>query len=175
MLSGLDVSTSGSITFFGDELNQLTRKQKTKLRQNELSFIFQFYNLIPSLTVFENLKIAQSFSKNKPRYTIDELLMFVDLNDYKHYYPHQLSGGMQQRVAIARSLVNDPKVIYADEPIGNLDLKNGHAIMNLLKQLNQQFAKTIVLVTHNEDMITYGNRLVRLIDGEVVLDVTLDE
>lgn len=173
LLSGLEAYTAGSIELFGQELNEMSRKGKAKLRQNDISFIFQFYNLIPSITVEENLRVAQVLSSKKKRWEIDELLAWVGLTDYTHYYPHQLSGGMQQRVAIARSLINDPQIIFADEPIGNLDLNNGHAIMGILKRLNEEFEKTVVLVTHNEDMVRYGNRVIRLIDGRIVSDETL--
>ncbi|NLB85296.1 MAG: ABC transporter ATP-binding protein, partial [Acholeplasmataceae bacterium] len=167
LLSGLENYTSGNITLFGQELSSYNEKEISNLRQNKIGFVFQFYNLIPNLNVYENVLLATVIANKSDKNQVEKVLEMVDMLEYKNYYPNQISGGMQQRVAIARALVNDPELIFADEPIGNLDYQNGIQIMNILKKLNQEYNKTIVLVTHNEDMIKYGTRFVRIIDGVI--------
>ncbi|MFA7107012.1 MAG: ATP-binding cassette domain-containing protein, partial [Candidatus Izemoplasmatales bacterium] len=127
-----------------------------------------FFNLIPNLTAYENVLLASAITKQVNDERIDELLMLVGMEKFKEYYPEQLSGGMQQRIAIARALINGPKILFADEPTGNLDQKKGKEIMELLKKLNKEQGLTIILVTHNEDYISYCNRTINLIDGEIV-------
>lgn len=170
VLSGLEKYTSGSIKLFGKEVNTYTDKELSFLRQKKLGFVFQFYNLIPNLTVYENILLAEVLRNDNSPYNIDQVLDIVGLIEYKNYYPNQISGGMQQRVAIARCLINDPEVIFADEPTGNLDYKNGTAIMELFSELNQKYHKTIILVTHNEEMINYGTRYIKLRDGLIISD-----
>ncbi len=170
LLSGLENYTSGNITLFGQELSSYNEKEISNLRQNKIGFVFQFYNLIPNLNVYENVLLATVIANKSDKNQVEKVLEMVDMLEYKNYYPNQISGGMQQRVAIARALVNDPELIFADEPIGNLDYQNGIQIMNILKKLNQEYNKTIVLVTHNEDMIKYGTRFVRIIDGVITED-----
>ncbi len=166
-LSSLEKITSGTIIFNSKDITKYTDKEIAKLRKTELGFIFQFYNLIPNLTVYENILLARILA-NKNEDDIVEMLETVGMSEYKDYYPNQLSGGMQQRVAIARALINQPKIIFADEPTGNLDQKNGSEIMDLLKKLNEEKKVTIVLVTHNEDYLTYCSKVYRLLDGKVV-------
>ncbi len=165
-LSSLEEITSGEILFLDKDISKYTKKEIADLRKTELGFIFQFYNLIPNLTVYENILLARIIAKKDESY-IDEILELVGMKEFKNYYPNQLSGGMQQRIAIARALVNQPKIIFADEPTGNLDQKNGHEIMELLKKLNAEKEITIVLVTHNEDYLEYCNKVFRLIDGTI--------
>lgn len=170
LLSGLEKVNSGNILLFNKDLSSYTDKDISILRQNKISFVFQFFNLIPNLTVYENIEIATVISGKRDKKRIEEVLEMVGMLEYKSMYPNQISGGMQQRVAIARALVNDPEIIFADEPIGNLDIQNGINIMQILKKLNTEYNKTIVLVTHNEDMIKYGSRYLRLIDGKIIQD-----
>lgn len=170
LLSGLEPYTEGRVNLLGKELKEYSDKEISKIRQTKVGFVFQFYNLIPNLNVYENILLASIISNNKNKEEINNVLDLVGMKEFKNYYPNQLSGGMQQRVAIARALVNNPDVIFADEPIGNLDYKNGIAIMEILKDLNINHNKTIVLVTHNEDMIKYGTRYLRLRDGEIIED-----
>lgn len=170
VLSGLEKYTSGSIKLFDKEISTYTDKELSILRQKRIGFVFQFYNLISHLSVYENILLAQVLSKKKSKYDINQVLNIVGLSDYKNYYPNQISGGMQQRVAIARCLINDPEVIFADEPTGNLDYKNSIAIMELFKDLNRKYEKTIILVTHNEEMVYYGTRYIRLRDGLIISD-----
>ncbi len=175
VLSGLEAKTKGSIKLFGKEIEEYSDKELSNLKQNKIGFIFQFYNLLPNLTVYDNILLAQVLANNQNNERIEELLHYVGLANYRDYYPNQLSGGMQQRVAIARALVNDPMVIFADEPTGNLDIKNSLAIMELFQKLNQELHKTIVLVTHNEDLIKYGTRYLRLVDGVIINDEIINK
>lgn len=170
LLSGLEKYTDGTIKLFEKELNEYTDKEMSVLRQKSIGFVFQFYNLIPNLNVYENILLASIIAGRKDEEKIEEVLKMVGMENYKKLYPNQISGGQKQRVAIARALVNEPDLIFADEPIGNLDYKNGIAIMEIFKNLNTNYNKTIVLVTHNEDMIKYGTRFLRLIDGEIIED-----
>ncbi len=165
-LSTLEKIDSGQVMYLGNDISRFSDQEISDLRKNEISFIFQFYNLIPNLTVYENILLSRVIA-DKDESNIEAVLEAVDMEDYWNYYPNQLSGGMQQRVAIARALVNNPKVIFADEPTGNLDQKSGKKIMELLKRLNQDKKITIVLVTHNEDYLVYCNKVANLIDGRI--------
>ncbi|PKK97418.1 MAG: macrolide ABC transporter ATP-binding protein [Tenericutes bacterium HGW-Tenericutes-3] len=170
VLGGLEPYTSGSVEIFDKELNTYNDREKSKMRSQDIGFVFQFYNLIPNLTVYENIMLSSVLGSNKTKEEIMNVLDSVGMKDYHGYYPSQLSGGMQQRVAIARCLINDPKIIFADEPIGSLDHKNGIAIMELFKKLNQTYHKTILMVTHNEDTTIYGTRTLHMLDGKVIID-----
>jgi len=165
-LSSLESITDGKVLLMGKDIVKYSESEIAQLRKTEIGFIFQFYNLVPNLTVYENILLALVIARKKDD-NIDEVLESVGMNEFKDYYPNQLSGGMQQRVAIARALVNKPKIIFADEPTGNLDQKNGKEIMELLKDLNKKEKLTIVLVTHNEDYLEYCNKTIRLLDGKV--------
>ncbi len=170
VLGGLEPHTGGSISMFGKELDTYTDSEKAKMRSQDIGYVFQFYNLIPNLTVYENILLSSVLGINKSKDEIIDVLESVGMKDYSSYYPSQLSGGMQQRVAIARCLINEPKIIFADEPIGSLDYKNGLAIMELFKELNQKYHKTILMVTHNEDTTIYGTRTLHMLDGKVIKD-----
>lgn len=170
LLSGLEKYTTGEILLFTKEINLYNDKEMSLLRQKNIGFVFQFFNLIPNLNVFENVEISAVIAGIKDKSRIEEVLKMVGMEDSVHLYPNQISGGMQQRVAIARALVNNPDIIFADEPIGNLDYNNGIAIMEIFKKLNTEYNKTIILVTHNEDMKKYGTRYLRLIDGKITED-----
>jgi putative ABC transport system ATP-binding protein len=169
-LSGLESYQGGSILWSGQELSCMKDYEKANMRAHEMGFVFQFYNLVPNLTVYENIKLASVIGKQKTKQEIMELLSLVGLNEQHHFHPSQLSGGMQQRVSIARALINDPKVLFADEPIGNLDHHNGQLIMELFQRLNQSLHTTILMVTHNEDVTRYGTRVIHMQDGKVVMD-----
>lgn len=170
LLSGLEKYTTGEILLFNKEINLYNDKEMSLLRQKNIGFVFQFFNLIPNLNVFENVEISAVIAGIKDKSRIEEVLKMVGMEDSVHLYPNQISGGMQQRVAIARALVNNPDIIFADEPIGNLDYNNGIAIMEIFNKLNTEYNKTIILVTHNEDMKKYGTRYLRLIDGKITED-----
>jgi len=170
VLGGLEPYTGGSVKLFNQELKEYTESDKSKMRSQDIGFVFQFFNLIPNLTVYENILLSAILSTGKTKDKIMETLETVGMKDYAFYYPYQLSGGMQQRVAIARCLINDPKIIFADEPIGSLDHTNGTQIMELFKTLNQTYHKTILMVTHNEDTTVYGTRTLHMLDGKVIKD-----
>lgn len=166
-LSALEKINKGEIYLDGEEVSKYTEKEIADLRKTDIGFIFQFYNLIPNLTVYENILLARIIA-DKNEDNILEMLDLVGLKDFSDYYPNQLSGGMQQRVAVARALINNPKIIFADEPTGNLDQKNGKEIMELLTKLNKEKKVTIILVTHNEEYTDYCSNVIRLLDGRVV-------
>ncbi len=170
LLGGLDTPTTGSVSIHGRDLSTLSDKQLSSMRNEEIGFVFQFYNLVPNLNVVDNISLPlmlagkkQSAYKDK----IDECLELIGMQDKRRLTPRELSGGQQQRVAIARSLVFDPEVLFLDEPIGNLDSKSGTKIMELFRRINRKYGKTIVQVTHSEEAARYGTRLIRIVDGEI--------
>ncbi|MEN2773846.1 ABC transporter ATP-binding protein [Acetivibrio clariflavus] len=170
LIGGLDKPTSGSIKIKGKELAVMKDKEESIMRRREIGFVFQFYNLVPNLNVEENvmLPILLDGKRIKDyRKRLDGLLEIVGLSDRRHHTPRELSGGQQQRVAIARALINEPDVILADEPIGNLDSKSGTEIMLLLKRINEEKGKTIIQVTHSKEAAEYGNRIIHVRDGRV--------
>ncbi|MCR3906154.1 MAG: ABC transporter ATP-binding protein [Tenericutes bacterium] len=169
-LSGLEPYTDGSIVLFDKELKLYSDSEKAKMRSLDIGFVFQMFNLIPNLTVYENVLLSSVLGTQKSKSEILDLLDLVGIKENSDYYPYQLSGGMQQRVAIARALINHPKIIFADEPIGSLDYHNGLAIMELFKKLNQELNVTIIMVTHNEDTTKYGTRTLHMLDGKVIRD-----
>jgi len=167
-LSSLETVDSGKIFVNGSNINEFDDKRIADLRQNMIGFVFQFYNLIPNLTAYENVLLAGVIADKVDEEKVQNLLKLVKMDEYQNYYPKELSGGMQQRIAIARALVNEPKILFADEPTGNLDQKKGKEIMQILKSLNEERNLTIVLVTHNEDYLKYCNKTMNLVDGEFI-------
>lgn len=170
LIGGLDKPTAGSIKINGRELSVMKDKEESIMRRRDVGFVFQFYNLIPNLSVEENvlLPILLDGKKLKDnRGILNEILELVDLSDRRHHTPRELSGGQQQRVAIARALINDPEIILADEPIGNLDSKTGTEVMELLSRINKEKNKTIVQVTHSKEAADYGTRIIQVKDGRV--------
>ena len=170
LIGGLDKPTSGSIRIKGRELSTMKDQEESILRRRDLGFVFQFYNLIPNLNVEENIMLPVLLDGkrlNAERRRLDQILEDVGLSDRRYHTPRELSGGQQQRVAIARALVNEPDVILADEPIGNLDSKTGTEIMKLLKRIHQERRKTILQVTHSEEAASYGDRIIHVRDGKV--------
>ncbi|MCL1809128.1 MAG: ABC transporter ATP-binding protein [Clostridiales bacterium] len=170
LMGGLDKPTSGQILVNGKELSAMTDKEGSILRRRDIGFVFQFYNLIPNLTVEENILLPVMLDgKNSRRYqqTLEEVMNDVDIYNRRRHTPRELSGGQQQRVAIARALMNSPDIILADEPTGNLDTKTGAEIMALLAAINAAKKKTIVQVTHSKDAAQCGNRIINVIDGRV--------
>lgn len=170
LLGGLDKPTSGSIKLKGKELSVMKDKEESKMRRKDIGFVFQFYNLVPNLSVEENIMLpilldGQKLKQHKER--LDEILELVSLSDRRKHTPRELSGGQQQRVAIARALVNEPDIILADEPTGNLDSKTGTEIMELFGKINKEKNKTIVQVTHSKEAAQYGTRTINVKDGRV--------
>ena len=170
LIGGLDKPTTGSIKIKGTELSSMKDTEESIMRRRDLGFVFQFYNLIPNLNVEENIMLPILLDGKKMRSykeRLDEVLEIVGLTDRREHTPRELSGGQQQRVAIARALINEPDIILADEPIGNLDSKTGTEVMKLLKQINREHGKTIVQVTHSEEAAGYGERIIHVRDGKV--------
>lgn len=170
LMGGLDKPTSGSIRIQGKELAGMNDAEESSMRRKDIGFVFQFYNLIPNLNVEENIILPVLLSERKMKdykTKLDEILEIVGLTERRRHTPKELSGGQQQRVAIARALINDPEIILADEPIGNLDSKTGTEIMKLFKKINQEKGKTIVQVTHSMESAMYGQRVINLKDGMV--------
>ena len=167
IIGGLDNYTDGDLILNGKSTKDFTEKDWNSYRNNSIGFIFQSYNLIGHLSIVENVELGMTLSgvsaKEKHEKAL-EVLKNVGLSDHLHKRPNQLSGGQMQRVAIARSLVNNPKLIFADEPTGALDSETSNEIMSLLKDLNNQ-GKTIIMVTHDADLIKYATKVVRLKDG----------
>lgn len=170
ILGFLDRPTSGIFEFEGTSTSDFTDDELAKIRNERIGFVFQSFNLLPRTTVLDNVKLPLVYSKKKNR---DELakkaLEAVGLSHRLDHYTNQISGGEKQRVAIARALVNDPAVIFADEPTGNLDSKSGGTVMHILQQLNAQ-GRTIILVTHEMDTAEHAQRLIKLKDGDIIAD-----
>lgn len=170
LLGGLDKPTKGSIRVKGKELVGMEDEEESKMRRREMGFVFQFYNLIPNLSVEENIMLPILLDGKKIKdYEKDlrEILEVVGLEDRGKFTPRELSGGQQQRVAIARALINRPDLILADEPIGNLDSKTGTEIMTLFQKINLQQGKTIIQVTHSQEAAGYGTHLISVRDGRI--------
>lgn len=171
LIAGLDAPTSGSIAIDGDEITSMSEDGLAEIRSAKIGFVFQSFHLIPSLTAFENVLIPMEIRGLRgAKDRAHELLHDVDLTDRGHHYPAELSGGEQQRVAIARAFANEPKILLADEPTGNLDSKNGRHIFELMTALHKQRAVTLVLVTHDHTLASEAQRQIVLKDGRVVSD-----
>lgn len=170
IIGGLDKPTEGNVIIDDKDINTLKEKEIAKFRRQDIGFVFQFYNLVQNLTVEENimLPVVMDGKKEKDyKDRLDKILKIVGLEDKRNALPNQLSGGQQQRVSIARAVILNPKVILADEPIGNLDSKSGEEVMKLFKTLNEEEKVTILQVTHSEESAKYGNRIIRLKDGRI--------
>jgi len=174
LLGGLDGPSDGEITLAGQPLSKLSDNEITVVRRRKVGFIFQFYNLLPTLSAEENVGLpllidGQSLEKHREK--IQRLLELVNLSDRKDHKPDQLSGGQQQRVAIARAFANDPEIVLADEPTGNLDSRSGTAILELLRKTCNELRATIVMVTHDPRAASYADRVVFLKDGAIVREL----
>ncbi len=173
LIAGLDRATSGEVIVHGQDLGELSEGEITRWRANNVGFIFQTYNLIPVLTAFENVELPlllTHLSRRKRRENVMTALRVVGLSGREHHYPRQLSGGQEQRVAIARAIITDPYLLVADEPTGDLDRTTGGEILDLLEQLNREFQKTIVMVTHDPLAAERATRTLHLDKGKLVHD-----
>ncbi|MGI8494228.1 MAG: ABC transporter ATP-binding protein, partial [Pyrinomonadaceae bacterium] len=171
LLGGLLSPTSGKILIDGEDLAVVSDAQRTEIRRRKIGFVFQRFNLFPTLTAEGNLRLAErihtgngSKSGEKRR----EILRLLKLEDKMHHKPLELSGGEQQRVALARAVVNSPAIILADEPTGNLDTENSEIVLDMFKELNRKFKQTIIMITHNPEAAQHCNRIVRMRDGALV-------
>ena len=172
ILGLLDTSDSGQYYFDGVEVTAFTEKQRTNLRKGNIGFIFQSFNLIDDLNIYENVELpllALNVAVSSRRQKVEEILDYMKIGHRKNHFPRQLSGGQQQRAAIARALVTNPKLILADEPTGNLDSSNGEQVMQLLEELNGQ-GTTIIMVTHSINHAERAHRIVNLFDGHLVME-----
>ncbi|MGD0485216.1 MAG: ABC transporter ATP-binding protein [Gemmatimonadales bacterium] len=173
LLAGLDVPTSGTVELDGSDLATLSEDARARLRGEKVGFVFQTFQLIPTLTAQENVQVPMELrghGDDDPIARAKELLARVGLEGREHHYPAQLSGGEQQRVAIARAFANRPRILFADEPTGNLDLATGARIVALLEELNRESGTTLVLVTHDPALASRAHRTIHLLDGAVVQD-----
>ena len=169
LIAGLDAPTSGSVLIDGVDITRLDEDRLAKLRGEKIGFVFQFFHLIPSLTAYENVAVPMEIAGiNDPRQRAEALLEEVGLTGRAHHYPSQLSGGEQQRVALARALANDPPIVLADEPTGNLDTANGRHIMALLRGIHTTRGTTVILVTHDAELAAMADARLALRDGRVV-------
>lgn len=175
ILGLLDNPSNGQYTFYNTQVAGLKEGQRTDLRKGNIGFVFQSFNLIDELNVFENVEmplVYQRISSKKRKEMVNKVLDRMNMSHRAQHYPQQLSGGQQQRVAIARAVVSNPKLILADEPTGNLDSKNGQEVMDLLTELNRE-GTTIIMVTHSLKDAGYAHRIINLFDGKVVTEESL--
>jgi putative ABC transport system ATP-binding protein len=170
LLAGLDLPTSGTVHLDGQELGALGEDGRARLRGEKVGFVFQAFNLIPTLTARENVQVPLELRGETAAERAAELLARVGLAERADHYPAQLSGGEQQRVALARAFSTRPRVLFADEPTGNLDARNGAAIIELMADLNRDLGTTLLLVTHDPELAARAHRVIRLADGRVVDD-----
>ena len=168
LIAGIDQATNGLIVIGGRDISQISQTELARWRSKTIGFIFQLYNLLPVLTAFENVELPlllTKLSKKERRRHVETALSIVSLTDRMDHYPRQLSGGQEQRVAIARAIVSDPAILVADEPTGDLDARSAEDILVLLKRLNEEFGKTIVMVTHDPRAASRAHRMVHLDKG----------
>jgi putative ABC transport system ATP-binding protein len=174
VIAGLDRPTRGRIEVAGQDIDQLGEKGRTNLRRTSLGFVFQFFNLLPTLTAFENVFLSLELA-NKPDATLaHEALNDVGLGGKGHRYPHELSGGEQQRVAIARAIVKRPSIILADEPTGNLDTATGDQVLDLLTRRCREASTTLIMATHTPLTCKYADRILRMVDGVVTEETSCE-
>jgi len=169
ILGGLTPPTSGSVLIAGQDLLGMTDRDRTKLRQKTVGFVFQKYNLLPTLTARDNIEIARYIAGSTGPLDgeFEQMLTLLGVGSRLHHKPRALSGGEQQRIAIARALVNHPAILLADEPTGNLDTENSEAVLKLLRDLNERLGQTILMITHNPEAAAYGHRVIRMRDGHI--------
>ncbi|MBS5150021.1 MAG: ABC transporter ATP-binding protein [Butyricicoccus pullicaecorum] len=169
MIGGLDVPTSGKVIVDGHELSALKEEQLTIFRRRKIGFVFQNYNLVPVLNVYENIMLPVELDGNHvDKKFMQEVVHMLTLEDKLNNMPNNLSGGQQQRVAIARALVSKPAIVLADEPTGNLDSKTSNDVLGLLKVTSQKFHQTLVMITHNNEIAQLADRIIRIEDGRIV-------
>ncbi|MFR3499128.1 ABC transporter ATP-binding protein [Acinetobacter sp. RIT592] len=165
IMAGLETPTHGDVIIENTNLSSLNEKERSLLRKEKIGLIFQSYNLIPVLTVEENIKLPTINTINQDDGYVNELMELLNIKERKNHLPNQLSGGQQQRVAIGRALVNKPAIIFADEPTGNLDTKTESEVLNLLKESQKKYNQTIIMITHNMDIAKYADKIIKIEDG----------
>ena len=165
IIGGIDTPDSGDITIDGERMGSMNEKKLTLYRRRHLGYIFQMYNLIPNLTVRENIEVGSYLGENP--LNVDDLLDVLGLTEHQHKIPNQLSGGQQQRTAIGRAIIKNPDILLCDEPTGALDFKTSKEILKLIETVNQRYGNTVVMVTHNAALKDMADRVVRLRDGQI--------
>lgn len=165
MIGGLDSLDSGEITISGRNISRSDKKKMTDYRREDVGFVFQFYNLIPDLTVQENIQVVADIAKQPM--DIEEVMKALDIDKYRNRFPKELSGGQQQRVAIARALIKNPKILLCDELTGALDSKSSRNVLKFIEKVNEQFKTTIIIITHNEAIADMADTVIRIKDGQV--------
>lgn len=176
LCAGLDQPTSGEVKLQGISLDSLDENNRAKVRNEHVGFVFQTFQLVPTLTAIENIMVPlelRGISSTVVRKRAEQLLLEVGLADRSHHYPTQLSGGEQQRVAIARAFINEPKILFADEPTGNLDTETGEHIEELIFNLNKSQQTTLILVTHDLELAQKCNRIIRIKNGKIDSDTVI--
>ena len=176
MLGGVDRPTSGKVLIDGTDIYQLDESQLAIFRRRQIGLIYQFYNLIPVLDVEENITLPLLLDGRKvDQQNLEELLTILGVKERVDHLPNQLSGGQQQRVSIGRALINNPAIVFADEPTGNLDSKNSDEIINLLKLYNKKYNQTLIVITHDEKIALQANRIISIEDGKIAKDEVIRE
>ena len=165
ILGGMDTATSGKLIVDGQDITSYDSKKLTGYRRDDIGFVFQFYNLIPDLTVQENIQVVADIAKQPM--DIEEVMKALDIDKYKNRFPKELSGGQQQRVAIARALIKNPKILLCDELTGALDSKSSRNVLKFIEKVNEQFKTTIIIITHNEAIADMADTVIRIKDGQV--------
>ncbi len=169
VIGGLAQATRGRVLLDGNDLTEMSDAARTLLRRHKVGFVFQRFNLLPSLDAYHNIALAQHIHGNGfDPHRFEAVAGLLGIKERLRHKPSELSGGEQQRVALARAIISEPKIVLADEPTGNLDTKSSDAVLSLLRQLNRDLGQTIVMITHNSDAATYGNRVLHMRDGMVV-------
>ena len=172
LLAGLDTPDAGAVHIAGEDITRMSDRELTRLRRKHIGFVFQSFNLLPTLSAVENVTLPLAIAGRKPAPEVVAALMErMGLSERADHKPAQLSGGQQQRVAIARALVNEPTLLLADEPTGNLDTKTSIEIMQLITRLNREQGITVIMVTHEDDIAAYANRMLRFVDGHLASDM----
>jgi putative ABC transport system ATP-binding protein len=172
LLGCLDYPSKGTVDLENKDITKLSESDLAKIRGQKIGFIFQQFNLIQNITAIENIMLPLEFqdglNEHEIKHRAQKMLELVDLKDRGNHYPNQLSGGQMQRVAIARALVTNPEIVLADEPTGNLDSKTGEIVIEFLQKMHKEQHKTIIIVTHDNNLVKFGSRIIRLKDGEII-------
>ena len=175
VIGGLAQATRGHVLVDGNDLATMSDAERTKLRRHKIGFVFQRFNLLPTLDAYGNIAIAQHIHGNGfDPHRFDVVTTMLGLKERLHHKPSELSGGEQQRVAIARAIINEPKIVLADEPTGNLDTKNSEIVLGMMRKLNRDLGQTIVMITHNPEAAAYAHRVVHMRDGVIVDGLPVD-
>ena len=169
MIAGLEKPTSGKVYFYGKNMYEMNKKDLTILRRQKIGIIYQFYNLISTLNVEENITLPIELDKKKVnREKLDEITKFLNIDNRKKHLPNEISGGQQQKVAIGRALIINPTIILADEPTGNLDSNSSEEIIQLFKKINKEYHQTIIMITHNLEIAKQADRIIQIKDGQII-------